>query len=197
MQKFHLKHGTFFQLFIIMSKGILHYKKTIVSGIVASCIMAISLLVIHIALSNNSKVFLVQTAPSITIIFSTIIYVSGAILVWLLIILAINSGMDSKLKDKHYFNVLHLAKFNNILFVSALIIFQYLPINDIHKISSSFVDVIYYSTVAVSSILFGAITIVVMLLHKIVINTLYLSKSKTKKTDLQKQEISNKRKRFF
>jgi type IV secretory pathway VirB6-like protein len=103
---------------------------------------------------------------------NTIILASATILALLLTLLGISSSSKSKLKKAHYQEVLNIAKLDTVLFIAALILFQFfnIPITEADNIPPDWYKWIYWITLFTSSLISGVMVIVILMLYTIVTN---------------------------
>ena len=75
-------------------------------------------------------------------------------------------------KKKHYKQVLYIAKFDVILFIAALILFQFfnMPIMESEQVPTSWFNIIYWLTLIFTSIISGMIITVILMLYTAVTN---------------------------
>ena len=107
---------------------------------------------------------------------NTIVLASATILALLLTLLGISSGTDSKLKDGHFLEVLNIAKIDTVLFIVTLIMFQIfnIPITESDQVPTGWFDIIYWATLFMSSILSGAMVVVILMLYNTVKNIILI-----------------------
>ncbi len=103
---------------------------------------------------------------------NTIVLGSATILALLLTLLGVSSGTESKLKDRHYNQVLVLARFDTALFIAAILVFQLtnIPLTEAENLPSTWYSSIYWSTLFASSLLTGGIVSVIFMLYNAVSN---------------------------
>ncbi|PWH84822.1 hypothetical protein [Brumimicrobium oceani] len=101
---------------------------------------------------------------------NTIIFASGTILTLLLTLLGVSFGTNKSLKERHYFQILKIAKFDVILFVSALILYQLFnfPILESDNVPIQWFSAIYWITLIVTSLLSGLMITVILMLYNTV-----------------------------
>lgn|SRR5690554_3647812 len=101
---------------------------------------------------------------------NTIIFSSGTILTLLLTLLSVSFGTNKSLKERHYLQVLKIAKFDVILFVSALIFYQLFnfPILESDNVPIHWFSSIYWATLIVTSLLSGLMITVILMLYNAV-----------------------------
>ena len=101
---------------------------------------------------------------------------SATILALLLTLLGISSGTESKLKDSHYLEVLNIAKIDTMLFIVTLIMFQLfnIPITESDNVPTTWFTTIYWITLFMSSLLSGAMVVVILMLYNTVTNIILI-----------------------
>ena len=118
----------------------------------------------------EAKDLIRASLPGINTLCNTIVLASATILALLLTLLSISSASKSKLKRNHYRHVLVIAKFDTVVFVTSMIVFQVfnIPITEAENVPSNWFTYIYYITLGTSSILSGALIGVVLMLYNAV-----------------------------
>ena len=103
---------------------------------------------------------------------NTIVLASATILALLLTLLSVSYGSQNTLKKRHYQQVLSIAKFDVIVFISALILFQFfnIPIAESNNVPTSWFTVIYWATLGSTSIISGMMITVILMLYNAVTN---------------------------
>jgi len=83
-----------------------------------------------------------------------------------LTLLGISSGVESKIKKVHYYQVLNIAKLDTLLFIGALLLFQFfnIPITESENLPTSWFAYIYWATLFFSSLLSGFMVTVILML---------------------------------
>ena len=124
----------------------------------------------------EAKNLIVSSISGINMLCNTIVLASATILALLLTLLGISTGTKSKLKTAHYEQVLNIAKFDTILFVGALVLFQLfnIPITEAENVPTSWYDTIYWATLFFSSLLSGMMVTVILMLYATVTNIIVI-----------------------
>jgi hypothetical protein len=80
------------------------------------------------------------------------------------------------LKKKHYKQVLDIAKFDTILFISTLVLFQFfnIPITEADNVDVTWYKYIYWSTLFTSSIISGMMVTTILMLYGTVTNIILI-----------------------
>ncbi|PZD76716.1 hypothetical protein [Mesonia sp. K7] len=147
-------------------------KKPIYGGIIATLFTGAGVFILGNVPGYEAKQLITSSLSGINMLCNTIVLASATILALLLTLLGISTGTKSRLKNAHYQQVLNIAKFNTILFVGALLLFQFfnIPITESDKVPTSWYTTIYWITLFFSSLLSGMMITVVLLLYSTVTN---------------------------
>ncbi|OAB75713.1 hypothetical protein [Cochleicola gelatinilyticus] len=124
----------------------------------------------------EAKNLITSSISGINMLCNTIVLASATILALLLTLLGISTGTESKLKRAHYEQVLNIAKFDTILFVGALILFQLfnIPITEAENVPTDWFATIYWATLFFSSLLSGMMVTVILMLYATVTNIILI-----------------------
>ncbi len=147
-------------------------RRALFGGAIAALIIGLGAFTMGNLSGYEAKILLKSSLPGINTLSNTIVLASATILALLLTLLSVSSGSDSKLKDEHYKQVLRIAKMDTTVFVTALICFQLfnLPITEADSVPNDWFSTIYYVTLAISSLLSGALITVAIMLYNAVVN---------------------------
>ena len=115
----------------------------------------------------EAKSLIKNSISGVNTLCNTIALASATILALLLTILGVSSGSKSKLKEEHYKHILQIARLDTIVFISALISFLLfnLPVTESENVPEEWFSILYYTTLAISSVLSAAIIVVVLMLY--------------------------------
>ncbi|MBW8201143.1 hypothetical protein [Flagellimonas abyssi] len=151
----------------------------------------------------EAKVLIKNSLSGLNMLCNTVVLASATTLTLLLTLLGLSSGTKSKLKDDHYLHVLQIAKFDTIIFIAALMSFLLfnLPITESDNVPNNWFNIIYYSSLAISSLLSAGLIVVVLMLYNTVVNIIkivglgktdhYLTVSEDEKTGNEKSNKNN------
>ncbi len=155
-----------------MKKFLLQNKRALLGGTVSACIIGLGVFVLGNVSGYEAKHLLNASLPGINMLCNTIILASATILALLLTSLGISSGIESKLKDQHYYEILNIAKIDTVLFIGVLILFQLfnIPITEAENVPTQWFKIIYWATLLASSIISGAMVVVILMLYNTVTN---------------------------
>lgn len=147
-----------------------YIKRALLAGTIALFILSVGAYTIGNVSGYEAKVLLKSSLAGINMLSNTIILASATILALLLTVLGISSNLNNKIKKEHYKHILLVAKFDTIVFVVALISFLIfnLPITESDSVPSNWYTIIYYATLAISSILGASLIVVVLMLYSTV-----------------------------
>lgn len=145
---------------------------SIYGGLIATLFTGIAVFFLGNVSGYEAKILLKDSLSGLNILCNTIVLASATILALLLTLLSVSSGSKTALKKRHYQQVLSIAKFDVILFISALIMFQLfnIPIIESEKVPTSWYEVIYWATLLFSSIISGMMITVILMLYTAVTN---------------------------
>lgn len=159
-----------------MNNFITKNKRSIYGGIIATVFTGLGAFLLGNLSGYEAKQLITSSLPGVNMLCNTIALASATILALLLTLLGISFGSDSKLKKAHYHQVLTIAKFDTILFVGALIMFQFfnIPITEAENVETSWFEIIYWATLLFSSILSGMMITVILMLYSTVTNIIHI-----------------------
>lgn len=152
------------------------YKRPILGGILTAIFTGIAVYILGNISGYEARELIQSSIPRIASLFNTIILASATILALLLTLLGISSGSESKLKKDHYKQILSLARFDSVLFITALIFFQFIniPITEAESVPTSWYSMIYWITLFTSSLLSGMMVAVILMLYSTIKNIIYI-----------------------
>ncbi len=165
-------------------------KKSIYGGLIATAFTIIAVFILGNLSGYEAKNLLQASLDGLNMLCNTIVLASATILALLLTLLGISSGSDSNLKEKHYLQVLNIAKFDVILFISALVMFQLfnIPITESDNVPADWYEIIYWTTLVITSILCGMMIIVILMLYNTITNMITIIGLKKDHSLLQEEE---------
>jgi len=117
-----------------------------------------------------------NSMSGINMLCNTVILGSTTILALMLTLLGLSRSSESRLTDRHYKNVLMIAKSDTILIVVAVITFLMLnlPISESEEVGKSWYQTIYYLSLGMASLLGGGFIAVVMMLYGTITNIILI-----------------------
>tara|TARA_R110002020_G_scaffold91560_2_gene222397 strand:+ start:159202 stop:159702 length:501 start_codon:yes stop_codon:yes gene_type:complete len=120
----------------------------------------------------EAKELIKNSLAGMNTLCNTVALASATILALLLTLLSLSANSKSKLHKDHYTHVLHIAKLDTIVFVAAVVSFLLLnlPITESKEVPANWFNVVYYTSLAISSILGAALIVVVLMLYNTVVN---------------------------
>ena len=159
-----------------MNNFITKNKRSFLGGAIATLFMGLAVFLLGNLSGYEAKQLITSSLPGINMLCNTIVLASATILALLLTLLGISTGTKSRLKKAHYRQVLVIAKFDTVLFVGALILFQLfnIPITEAENVETSWYKIIYWATVLFSSILSGMMITVILMLYTTVTNIIHI-----------------------
>ncbi|MGC1473020.1 MAG: hypothetical protein WA775_10555 [Psychroserpens sp.] len=147
-------------------------KQAIYGGLITTTIIALGVFLLGNISGYEAKKLLTSSMQGLNMLCNTIVLASATILALLLTLLGISTGSETKLKETHYKQVLNIAKFDTILFISALVLFQFfnIPITEADNVDVSWYKYIYWATLFSSSVISGMMVATVLMLYGTVSN---------------------------
>lgn len=155
-----------------MNNFITQNKRSIYGGLAAAVFTGLGAFLLGDISGYEAKSLITSSLSGINMLCNTIILASATILALLLTLLGISTGTKSKIEKSHYKQVLNIAKFDTVLFVGALTLFQLfnIPITESESLPTSWFAYIYWATLFCSSVLSGLMVTVILLLYTTVTN---------------------------
>ena len=151
-------------------------KRAIVGGIVSTLVMAAGTFILGQISGYKAMELLKNSMSGINMLCNTVILGSTTILALMLTLLGLSRSSESRLTDRHYKDVLMIAKADTILIVAAVITFLMLnlPIRESEGVGSTWYDTIYYVSLGMASLLGGGFIAVVMMLYGTITNVILI-----------------------
>ena len=155
-----------------MLKFIKTYKRSLLGGLIATTFTGLGVFLLGNISGYQAKQLLESSISGQNMLCNTIILASATILALLLTLLSVSSASKDTLKKKHYRQVLMIARFDVIVFISSLIIFQFfnMPIIESDEVPTSWFKIIYWLNLIFTSIISGMMITVILMLYKAVTN---------------------------
>lgn len=147
-------------------------KRAIIGGVISLLtILLVSLLLGKLS-GYEAKVLITKSLSGINTLCNTIALASATILALLLTVLSISSNSKSKLKKDYYLDVLQIAKLDTAVFITSIISFLLLnlPITESDTVPDNWFNMIYYISLAISSIIAAGLIVVVLMLYNTIVN---------------------------
>jgi len=147
-------------------------KRALFGGAISTITIALGAFFLGDISGYEAKKLLEKSLQGLIMLCNTIVLASATILALLLTLLGISTGTDTKLKKDHYHQVLNIAKFDTVVFLSSLILFQSfnLPIVEAENVNISWYDYIYWITLFASSVISGMMAATILMLYRTVSN---------------------------
>ncbi len=151
-------------------------RRALYGGIIATLFTASGVFALGSISEYEARQLIKSSVPGFTMLCNTVVLASATILALLLTLLGISSGSKSKLKKNHYKQVLLIAKLDAILFIMAIAFFQFsnIPITEAENLPNSWYANIYWTTLAVSSLLSGGLVSIILMLYSTVRNIILI-----------------------
>ncbi|MDG3582282.1 hypothetical protein [Galbibacter pacificus] len=146
---------------------------SVYGGIITFSITGIGVFLVGNVSGYEAKQLIAASLQGINMLCNTIVLASATILALILTLLGVSStGTKSKLKKEHYRQVIIIAKFDTVLFVSALVLFQFfnIPITETDNVPAIWYKYVYWTTLFFSSFLSGFMVSVVLMLYATIKN---------------------------
>lgn len=155
-----------------MMKFIKLNKNAIYGGVLATLLTGTGIFLLGNVSGYEAKHLLSVSLDGLNMLCNTIVLATATILALLLTLLSVSFGSKSKLKKTHYHQILNIAKFDVILFIAALILFQFfnIPIVESENVPTSWFTTIYWATLGSTSIISGMMISVILMLYNAVTN---------------------------
>ncbi|EDP97933.1 hypothetical protein U8527_18240 [Kordia algicida OT-1] len=155
-----------------MKQFLKSHKISLFGGLIAASFTGIGVFLLGNISGYQAKQLLESSLSGLNMLCNTIVLASATILALLLTLLSISSGSKNTLKKKHYKQVLTIARFDVILFISALMLFQFfnMPIIESDEVPTSWFSIIYWLNIIFSSIISGMMITVILMLYRAVTN---------------------------
>lgn len=151
-------------------------KRAIVGGVVSTLVMGTGTFILGQISGYKAMELLKNSMSGINMLCNTVILGSTTILALMLTLLGLSRSSKSRLSDRHYRDVLMIAKSDTILIVAAVITFLMLnlPISESQEVSRTWYQAIYYISLGMASLLGGGFIAVVMMLYGTISNVIVI-----------------------
>lgn len=151
-----------------------YLKRAIIGGVISLFIILLGSLILGKLSGYEAKVLIQKSISGLNTLCNTIALASATILALLLTVISISSNSKSKLKKDHYIEVLQIAKLDTVVFIASLISFLLLnlPITESNNVPTNWFNFIYYTSLAISSILSAGLIVVVLMLYSTIVNVI-------------------------
>ncbi|RCW91339.1 hypothetical protein [Winogradskyella arenosi] len=148
------------------------HKNAIYGGLIATCFTGMGVFMLGNVTGYEAEHLLEESLGGLNMLCNTIVLASATILALLLTLLSVSFGTEMSLKKVHYQQVLSIAKFDVILFVAALILFQFfnIPIIESDNVPTHWFSIIYWVTLAMTSVISGMMITVILMLYSAITN---------------------------
>ncbi len=169
-------------------------RTSIYGGLLATTFTGLGIFLLGNISGYEAKYLLKVSLSGLNMLCNTIILASATILALLLTLLSVSFGSKDPLKERHYTYVLSIAKFDVILFISALVLFQFfnIPIMESDNVPLPWFNIIYWATLVSTSIISGMMIMVILMLYKAVTNIIAIIGLEEDHPLLSKEEIDEK-----
>ncbi len=147
-----------------------HTKRAIIGGFISLFLIALGTLLLGKLSGYEAKILIRSSISGLNTLCNTVALAAATILALILTLLGLSSDSKSKLKAEHYEHVLRIARLVTIVFVAAVISFLLfnLPITESETVGYEWYNLIYYTSLAISSILSASLIVVVLMLYSTV-----------------------------
>lgn len=145
-------------------------KRALIGGIIATVFTGFGAYALGSISGYEAKELIKSSLSGFHMLCNTVVLASATILALLLTLMSVSSGTKSNLNKSHYKHIILIAKIDTVVFVAAMIIFQFfnLPVTEAENVPSEWYTYIYYTSIIVSSILSGGLISVVLMLYNAV-----------------------------
>ncbi|MDY7394987.1 hypothetical protein UMM65_07020 [Aureibaculum sp. 2210JD6-5] len=147
-------------------------KRAILGGIISMVIILLGTILLGKLSGYEAKILIKNSLDGMNTLCNTIALASATILALLLTLLSLSSNSKSKLKKDHYNHVLQIAKLDTTVFIASVITFLLfnLPITESDNVPANWFNMLYYISLAISSILSAGLIVVVLMLYNTVVS---------------------------
>lgn len=168
-------------------------KRAILGGGISMVVILLGAILLGELSGYQAQELIKNSVTGLNTLCNTIALASATILALLLTLLGISSGSKSKLKKDHYRHVLQIAKLDTAVFIAAVVSFLLfnLPITESENVPNNWFGIIYYVTLAISSVLSAALIVVVLMLYNTVVNIIEIVGLGNEKHPLMEQDADN------
>lgn len=151
-------------------------KRAIVGGVVSTIVMATGTFILGQISGYKAMELLKESMSGINMLCNTVILGATTILALMLTLLGLSRSSESRLTDRHYRDVLMIAKSDTILIVVAVITFLMLnlPISESQEVNQNWYQTIYYVSLGMAALLGGGFIAVVMMLYGTITNVILI-----------------------
>lgn len=149
-------------------------KRAFVGGAVSTLVMGSGTYILGEVSGYEAKALLSSSLSGINMLCNTVILGSSTILALMLTLLSLSRSARSKLSNAHYNHVLMVARTDTVLIVAAVVTFLFLnlPITESKEVPTSWYSIVYYTSLAMASILGGGFIAVVTMLYGTISNVI-------------------------
>ncbi len=147
-------------------------KRAITGGVIAMFVFGLGNFLLGELSGYEAKDLITKSVSGINTLCNTIVLASATILALLLTVLSLSSGTDSKLKEDYYQYIMKIAKVDTAVFITALgtfLLFN-LPITESENVPSSWYTWLYYTSLAMTSLVAAALIVVILMLYSSVVS---------------------------
>ncbi len=152
------------------------FKRAVVGGVVSTIIMGTGTFILGQLSGYKAKELLSGSLSGINMLCNTVILGASTILALMLTVLSVSRASQSRLTEKHYQDVLIIAKSDTILIICSIIAFLLLnlPITESDQVPYAWYISIYYVSLAIASLLGGGLIAVVTMLYGTIANIILI-----------------------
>lgn len=169
-------------------------KRAILGGAISMATILLGAILLGELSGYQAQELIKNSISGLNTLCNTIALASATILALLLTLLSISSGSESKLKEDHYIHVLQIARLDTAVFIAAVVSFLLfnLPITESENVPGNWYSIIYYFSLGISSLLSGALIVVVLMLYNTVVNIIKIVGLGKKEHYLTQQDSEKK-----
>ncbi len=168
-------------------------KMAIFGGAISTVFIGIGVFLLGNISGHEAKHLLSASLSGLNMLCNTITLAAVTILALLLTLLSVSAGSNSDLKKKFYSQILNIARVDVVLLVGVLILFQFfnIPLVESENVPLSWYEIIYWTTLFLSSVICGmTVTLVLMLFTTVssMISIIGMDKDHDLVTDKERDE---------
>jgi hypothetical protein len=147
-------------------------KRAVIAGVISLMVIGLGTFLIGELSGYEAKVLIKNSISGINTLCNTIILASATILALLLTVLSLSASSDSKLKPDHFRRILLIAKLDTIVIIASLLSFLILnlPITESETVPQNWFKIVYYVSMATTSLLSASLIVVILMLYNTVVD---------------------------
>lgn len=149
-------------------------KRAITGGVIAMVVFGLGNFILGEVSGYEAKDLIKQSISGINTLCNTVTLASATILALLMTVLSLSSGTDSRLKKEYYQFIMKIAKVDTGVFITSLgtfLLFN-LPITEADNVPPSWYTWLYYTSLAMTTLVAAALIVVILMLYSAVVSVI-------------------------